>query len=213
MKRSLASGACLVFAFGIASTISAQAARKQPDKPPASGSTAASPGAMGQPAPEMSKLKWMLGTWQCTGKAMASSMGPEHPTEAEVKGEETLGGMWVVFHYREKKTPQNPTPGMVDEYWTYDTAGKMWDRILVDSLGGWAKGFRCNARRFVEFIELRIRCFVAGLQPFAHYYVARRAGAHASASVVQPSLKRFGKIEDAPRQTVVAVGDFCRIDL
>ena len=140
MKRSLASGACLVFAFGIASTISAQAARKQPDKPPASGSTAASPGAMGQPAPEMSKLKWMLGTWQCTGKAMASSMGPEHPTEAEVKGEETLGGMWVVFHYREKKTPQNPTPGMVDEYWTYDTAGKMWDRILVDSLGGWATG-------------------------------------------------------------------------
>ena len=35
----------------------------------------------------------MVGTWHCTGKSMASPMGPEHPAEAEVKvGEDAWTG-------------------------------------------------------------------------------------------------------------------------
>lgn len=95
---------------------------------------------MPKPSPEMDKVKWMVGNWQCTGKMMASPMGPEHPTEATVAAEMTLDGAWLLAHYREKKTAQNAMPVSGDEYWTYDNAEKMWDRIAVDSMGGFATG-------------------------------------------------------------------------
>lgn len=117
---------------------------KAPEKPAA----AATPSGMPKPAPEMDKIKWMVGTWQCTGKTMASPMGPEHPTEVEVKAEMAFDGMWMLAHYREKKTAQNPTPISSEDYWTYDPAQKMFTRVAVDNTGsfmtgtskGWEKG-------------------------------------------------------------------------
>jgi hypothetical protein len=132
MKRGLAFAVCLAVVFGLASAVSAQTAKKA-DK--------ASPGMMMmKPAPEMEKINWMVGTWHCTGKSMASPMGPEHPAEAEVKVEKALDGMWVVGHYREKKTAQNPMPISGDEYWTWDSAEKMFDRVVMDSMGGFSTG-------------------------------------------------------------------------
>ena len=138
MRRTLVPLAVsLALLLGASSVASAQAAKKPGEKPaPAAGASSMSM----KPAPEMERVKWMVATWQCTGKMMASAMGPEHPTEAEVKGEMILDGMWVAFHYREKKTAQNPMPISADEVWTYDTAEKMWDRLVIDNTGGWAAG-------------------------------------------------------------------------
>ncbi|HKA37885.1 MAG TPA: DUF1579 family protein [Thermoanaerobaculia bacterium] len=137
MKRALASAICLVVGLGLSTSATAQAAKKQAEKPAAAGS-AMSAAAMMKPPAEMGKIQWMLGTWQCTGKAMASPLGPEHPTQAEVKVTLTLNGMWLVAHYREKKTAQNPNPIQGDEYWGYDPAEKMWDRVEVDNTGSFA---------------------------------------------------------------------------
>ena len=130
MKKALAFTVSLALGLGLASAVSAQAAKKQPDKP--AGST------MMKPPPELGKINWMLGTWHCSGKAMASPMAPEHPVEAEVKVTLSLNGMWMLAHYREKKTAQNANPIAGDEYWGYDPAEKMWDRIVVDSTGSFA---------------------------------------------------------------------------
>jgi Protein of unknown function (DUF1579) len=136
MKRTLvALAACLALFFASASVSLAQAAKKPAKKAaPAAGTAAMSM----KPSPEMDKIKWMTGTWQCNGKTMASPMGPEHPTEGVVTVEMTLDGFWMLSHYREKKTAQNPMPISGDEYWTYDSAEKMWDRVSVDSMGGFS---------------------------------------------------------------------------
>ena len=148
MKRTLVPAAlCLAMLVAAASVSSAQTGTKPSGKPapPAAGGSA---GMSMNPAPEMDKVKWMVGTWQCTGKTLASPMWPEHPTEGTVTLEMTLGGFWIVGRYREKKTAQNPTPISGDEYWSYDSAEKMWDRVSVDSMGtfstatakAWEKG-------------------------------------------------------------------------
>ena len=134
MRRLLVFAACLSLAWGLATTASAQAGKKA-DKPPA-GSAMPMP----KPAPEMEKINWMTGNWHCTGKTLASPMGPEHPADADVHVESTLGGMWIVGHYREKKTAQNPMPISGDEYWSYDSAEKMYDRVMMDNMGGFSTG-------------------------------------------------------------------------
>jgi hypothetical protein len=129
-----------VLAFGFVSVSLAQAKSKPAEKAKEGAKPAASSGMAMKPAPEMEKIKWMAGTWHCAGKTMASPMGPEHPVEAEVKAEMALDGMWMRAQYREKKTAQNPHPMSADDYWTYDPAEKMWDRVAVDNMGGFMTG-------------------------------------------------------------------------
>ena len=133
MKRTLVPAAlCLAALLAVASVSPAQSGTNPPGK--------AVSGMSMKPSPEMDKVKWMVATWQCTGKTMASPMGPEHPTEASVTVEPTLDGFWILHHYREKKTAQNPMPISGDEYWGYDAVEKMWDRVAVDNMGGFASG-------------------------------------------------------------------------
>src|SRR5882757_6073616 len=49
--------------------------------------------------------------------------------------------------------------------------------------------FRRNPWCLVELIQLRVRRLVARFQAFFHHHVTRRAGTHATASMVQPHLK------------------------
>jgi hypothetical protein len=139
MKRNLVAVApCLAVLLCAASVSSAQTGAKPPGK--AAAPAAGMPAMSMKASPEMDKVKWMVGTWQCTGKTMASAMGPEHPTEAQVVVEMALDDHWMLSHYREKKTAQNPMPISGDEAWAYDTAEKMWDRLAIDNTGGWATG-------------------------------------------------------------------------
>ena len=141
MRRTLMTLAvCSALFLGYASVSSGQATKKPAEKPAAAAMSAPAAGMSMKPAPEMDKVKWMVGTWQCTGKTMASPMGPEHATEATVTVEPSLDGFWILHHYREKKTAQNPMPISGDEYWGYDSVEKMWDRVAVDNMGGFATG-------------------------------------------------------------------------
>ena len=135
MKTTLVSLAVCFALFLVNASASPAQTGKPGEKPPGM----AAPGSV-KPAAEMDKIKWMAGTWQCTGKTMASPMGPEHPTEATVSGDLTLDGFWMLHHYREKKTAQNPMPISGDEYWGYDAVEKLWDRVAVDNMGGFASG-------------------------------------------------------------------------
>jgi hypothetical protein len=138
MKKTLVPAVLCLLVLAAASIASAQTGAKPPGK------TAAPPaGAAGismKAPPEMDKVRWMVGNWQCSGKTMASPMGPEHPTEATVAVEMALDDHWILSHYREKKTAQNPMPISGDEAWAYDPAEKMWDRLAIDNMGGWATG-------------------------------------------------------------------------
>ncbi len=109
------------------------------------GLSAAAPGLRAQdkpagppkPAPEMSPLVYFSGTWDCTGKAFATPMGPEHPTEATVHSALGLGGFWHLMHYDEKKTAANPTPYHAAIFLGYDAALKTFVLRCLDSFGGY----------------------------------------------------------------------------
>src|SRR6266850_3141114 len=88
-----------------------------------------------------------------------------------------------------------------------DVGGAVGDRLAAEAR------LRGDAGGFVEFVELGVGGLVAGLEAFAHDDVARGAGANAAAGVVEAGFEPFGDVQDAAGQTVVAVGNFFRIDL
>ena len=141
MRRTWISLAVCFGTLLATSSASAQGAKKPTEKAaPVAAPAAGAPSMSIKPPAEMDKIKWMVGTWQCTGKTLATALGPEHPSEAEVTSEMMLDGMWIAHHYREKKTAQNPMPISSDEVWTYVAAAKTWTRLVIDNTGGWASG-------------------------------------------------------------------------
>src|SRR5882724_8126714 len=88
-----------------------------------------------------------------------------------------------------------------------DVGGAVGDGLAAEAR------LRGDAGGFVEFIELGVGGLVAGFEAFAHDNVARRASANAAAGVVEAGFESLGDIQDAAGQTVVAVGNFFRIDL
>ena len=117
----------------------AQAEKSKPAPTAKAKKAAAADSGAPKPSSELKKVAYMAGDWTCTGKALASAMGPEHPVEAKVHVSWQLGKFWLLSQYREKKTSQNPMPISADEYWSHD-AKAGWERVAVDSMGGWASG-------------------------------------------------------------------------
>jgi hypothetical protein len=93
--------------------------------------------AFGQSNPKLKELQPFIGTFQCTGTAFASPMGPEHPTKATVNGRWVLGGAWLEIHYTETKTAKNPHPYDVIALWGYDEQPKAFVAGSVDNMGGY----------------------------------------------------------------------------
>ena len=94
--------------------------------------------AFGQSNPKLKELQPFVGTWQCTGTAFASPMGPEHATKATVNGAWILGGAWVEIRYTEVKTAKNPHPYAVRMLLGYDEQPKALVSGSVDNMGGYA---------------------------------------------------------------------------
>src|SRR5882672_7499843 len=88
-----------------------------------------------------------------------------------------------------------------------DVGGAVGDGLAAEAR------LRRDAGRFVQFVELGVGGLVAGLEAFAHDDVARGAGANPAAGVVETGFESLGDIQDAAGQTVMAVGNFFRIDL
>lgn len=88
-----------------------------------------------KPPKEMSQLSVFLGSWTCTGKGLATPMGPEHATEAKLGAAHVLDGFWVVFHYDETKTAANPMPYHAAGFMGYDPGDKVFLERCHDNMG------------------------------------------------------------------------------
>ena len=94
--------------------------------------------AFGQSNPKLKELQTFVGTWQCTGVAFASPMGPEHATKATVNGAWILNGSWVEVRYTETKTAKNPHPYAVRLLMSYDEQPKAFVSGAVDNMTGYS---------------------------------------------------------------------------
>jgi hypothetical protein len=93
------------------------------------------PAAPPKPPKELSQLSVFLGSWTCTGKGLATPMGPEHATEAKMGAMRALDGYWIVFHYDETKTAANPMPYHAAGFMGYDAGEKVFVERCHDNYG------------------------------------------------------------------------------
>jgi len=105
-----------------------------------------------KPAPEISQLSYLVGTWNCAGKTFATPFGPEHATEGVAHAQMALDGFRLVIHYDETKTAASPMPYRVLQVVGYDSAQKVFDSACFDNFGSTCtqttQGWKGNALVF-----------------------------------------------------------------
>lgn len=85
-------------------------------------------------APASEGLDFPLGDWTCTGNLMAMDKEPGHATRAKVRSEKILDGNWIVIHYDEERTSENPQPYRVVQHIGYDKAKKQLVSVTLDNM-------------------------------------------------------------------------------
>jgi hypothetical protein len=93
---------------------------------------------MPKPSDELTKeLKFWQGKWSCTGKMMASPMGPEHPVLSTLDFKSAMNGYWIMMVFDEKKTKENPMgmTGLMMAGW--NPMKKVFTRTDYLTGGGW----------------------------------------------------------------------------
>ena len=88
------------------------------------------------PKPALRQLDYFVGKWHCVGMDM--SMGPAHPTVANVAAKWGYSGNWVVVDYSQEKTKENPAGFMGTAFMGYDEGQKKYVNGWVDNMGGYA---------------------------------------------------------------------------
>ena len=84
---------------------------------------------------QLDQLSDFLGDGKCTGNAMATEKTPGHASVAHFHGEKTLDGNWIVVHYDEDQTAENPKPYHVVQYLGYDSKKKQFVGVGFDNSG------------------------------------------------------------------------------
>lgn len=87
---------------------------------------------------QLKTLQGFIGNWKCSGRALASEMGPEHATNGTVTIKWILNAKWLEIRYAEEKTTNNPNPYAIVAYWGYDTGSKKLVAGTVDNMGGYS---------------------------------------------------------------------------
>lgn len=118
----------LPFALGILAISAALVAQTPATKPMAAP----------KPSARLAELQYFAGSWDCTGTAFASMLGPEHATHAHVDAMWTLDNYWLEIHYAEQKSPQNAMPFSIRIFETYDEGLKKFVSGSVDNMGGYS---------------------------------------------------------------------------
>jgi hypothetical protein len=90
-----------------------------------------------RPPPELEQLKPFIWSANCTGQDEESPFGPAHKTVGTAGGRKDPSGFWVLIHYQEKKTRENPAAVGADERWGYDPGAKKFVALVSDSMGGY----------------------------------------------------------------------------
>jgi hypothetical protein len=96
----------------------------------------AAPMAAPKPAAEMKNLAIFDGNWACDGEVPATPMGPAGKMKTTVSSKSNLGGFWQTGNVTGKMDGMPAFEGMF--HMTYDTAGKQYVMVWVDSMGAWA---------------------------------------------------------------------------
>lgn len=91
-----------------------------------------------KPAAEMDKMKGMVGTWKCDGKAADMGKPTMHPIKSTMKMSSELGGHWIMVNYDETKTKENPMPFAFKEVIGWDKEKSQYKRMFIDNMGGTA---------------------------------------------------------------------------
>lgn len=87
------------------------------------------------PSPELAKLAFFVGEWNCKGKVEESPFGPAHATLGTVRVSKEIGGFWYVGNYAEKKTAENPHPMVFRFLQGYDATAKAFTLDCFDAFG------------------------------------------------------------------------------
>ncbi len=82
------------------------------------------------PSPELAKLAFFAGDWNCKGQVSESPFGPAHATQGHVRV-----GIWYVGLYTEKKTAENPHPMVFQFLQGYDGTAKAFSMDCFDAFG------------------------------------------------------------------------------
>jgi hypothetical protein len=85
---------------------------------------------------ELAQLDVFAGHWNCSGKAFANPMGPEHATTATVHAARAVGGRWMQAAYDENQSAANPMPFHAVMYMGYDVGQKKFVAMCFDNFGG-----------------------------------------------------------------------------
>ncbi len=103
---------------------------------PASSGVAQQPGAAVAPgpAPELDTLKFLVGSWRCTGKQLAAAK--PHTFTASLKVRLAPDNFWQVFDYEERKSRDHAAVKL-HGFWGYDQSGKRYVRSAAGNSGGW----------------------------------------------------------------------------
>jgi hypothetical protein len=91
---------------------------------------------MKPPAELAAMAKASSGTWTCTGQGMDESMKMA-AMAGKMKNTLAVGGWWFSSSLDAKS---GKTPFHLESYTTFDAKTKRWNRVLVETGGGWATG-------------------------------------------------------------------------
>jgi hypothetical protein len=92
-----------------------------------------------QPAPEMSQLKFFVGTFKCKGDALPSAVNPSgrRPIERTITSKMDLDDFFLFMRMDDEKTTENPSPIRGNWQLIYDGAERNFVAIWTDNLGRW----------------------------------------------------------------------------
>ena len=106
-----------------------------PKAPPAGDKAAAMPEM--KPPPELAEMaKGAGGTWHCRGQGMDHTMKMTDMT-ATMKMKLDVANWWVHGSFESKMGKE---PFQFESFTTFDPKTKKWQRLMVESGGGWASG-------------------------------------------------------------------------
>jgi hypothetical protein len=84
------------------------------------------------PAPDLSSISFMQGTWTCHSMLR----GKDRPDT--FTGSTIMNGRWIVLHDTAPPFDQyRSVPVHTDQYFTYDVQNKKWINVNVDDFGGY----------------------------------------------------------------------------
>jgi Protein of unknown function (DUF1579) len=89
---------------------------------------------MPKPAPEMSQLAFMNGSWSCEGKMIETPMNPAGPATSTVEIETGLNGFWQTGQVKAAPAGMPAFEGHFAT--TYDPGRKQFVMLWIDSMGG-----------------------------------------------------------------------------